>query len=250
MKQENSTLIDQNSDKSSENGYSAFTPITEEETLKQQNSRKKELIAGAIGDGVNAFANLFFASKGAPISHSKGKEKMPTLYDRIYGRHKKDDEAYNTKFNAWEKENEKKRKEAEKNARENERIEDIHPDFQPLARHWDDRVWIDMTYDKMKGHIKDHVKQYNTKQNKGVIKQGLNPDDGKYFKEFIPSEESKVLDYLNSKNTDGEKGRHEKHDLIYNILSGEYKTDELDDEFLDFLRTELMDFDNSYHKIK
>ena len=120
----------------------AFTPMSESDMEKPNKSRKRELIAAAIGEGISYLSNLFFATKGAPAAKTTtGKQRQPTLIERIYGMHKEEDKIYNSNLSAWEKEQGKKRKEAERHARENDVIEDIHPDFRPTVKNWEKKRW-------------------------------------------------------------------------------------------------------------
>ena len=119
-----------------------FKPKTEEELAKERKNRKRELIAGAIGDMGSAFANLIFTTKGATSTiTTSGNNRQMTLTDRINKRHKEEDEAYDKKLSAWDKE----QKRLEKERKANER-EDIHPDFKPLKSQWNSKDYISHIY--------------------------------------------------------------------------------------------------------
>ena len=46
--------------------YSSYKPLTKEEQEKERKKQKREQIFAAIGDGISALSNLYFATKGAP----------------------------------------------------------------------------------------------------------------------------------------------------------------------------------------
>lgn len=63
-----------------------FTPKTDEELEKEKKKEKREKMFAAIGDGIAAISNLYFATKGAPSMYD-GKntmsEKTQVRYDRM-----------------------------------------------------------------------------------------------------------------------------------------------------------------------
>lgn len=137
---------------------SGFSPKTDEERAKQKKNRKWELIVGAIADGVSSFSNLFFTTKGAP---SMIQGKQPTLTERIYGRHRREDADYNNMYSAWEKEQRRKQKGAEKIAKENERL-NIHSEYSPLLKNWDNDDYVNLLYEDLQKEI------FRQQKNKGM----------------------------------------------------------------------------------
>ncbi len=87
------------------------------------------------------------------------------LYDRISGRHKKEDDIYNSILNAWEKEQDKKRNEEKRQAKLNARETDIHPDFTPLKSQWNSKDYIATVFDDFKAELSDHLKKKGIKSN-------------------------------------------------------------------------------------
>lgn len=227
-------------------GSNEFAPMTSEEQIKLQKNRKRELIAGAIGEGLTSLSNLFFATKGAPTTSSNLKRgnRYPTLLERIYGRHKEEDAAYEKQKSVWEKEHEKKRKEAEMHAKKNEIIEDIHPDFQPKLTTWEQKTYIDTLYEQLRAEIIKNAESINTKKGIGTRKIDIHGET------FTPSRESSVIKYMDGYNTKGDVGRHMKAELIREILSGDYKDEELSDEFLDRFRKDAQDDHDNWIKYK
>lgn len=239
MSQENSTVFNQTEEENTKISDDGFKPMSEEEEKKQRRSRKLELIAGAIGDMGSALTNLIFTTKGAPTMIKTGKDKQLTLMERIYGRQKNEDTAYQKQKSVWEKEQERQRKEAEKAAKDNEVIEDIHPDFQPKVKNWEQKDYVDLLYEKLRTAIIDNAKSINSKKGIGVKRID------KHGTTFIPSSNSTVIDYLDGFNTDGNVGRYMKAELIRSILSGDYKNEELSEDWLDkFRKTAQEDHDN------
>lgn len=209
--------IEKNNTGSSENTTASmgFTPMSGSDMEKQRKSRKKELIAAAIGEGISSLSNLFFASKGAPAAKpATAKQRQPTLMERIYGRHKEEDRTYNANFSAWEKEQEKKRKEAEANARE-----EIHADFKPLKRNWNDKDYITQLFTDFESEVR--TRNRKNKKDTSPLEEHLY--------NTIKSTPERVRPYL-------------MQTILYGALDGsredfpEDTLDELDDEFLNNFR--------------
>ena len=59
-----------------------------------------------------------------------------------------------------------------------------------------------------------------------------------------------MLDYINSFDTEGNVGRYMKQAIMYDILSGDYKSEELDEVFLDNLRSDMSADDEVFMPIK
>lgn len=55
---------------------------TEEEKKKEAKKKKREQIFAAIGDGISALSNLFFATKGAPNMYNPTKTQSATVKDK------------------------------------------------------------------------------------------------------------------------------------------------------------------------
>lgn len=231
-----------------------FHPMTSEELENQKKNRKKELIVGAIGDGISAFANLFFTTKGAPSaykSNNRGKKSSyPSLMERIYGRHKDEDAVYNQRKTEWEKEQEKseqefqkRKKAAENEARENARAE-IHEKFSPKEKNWDDDGYVDYIFQVFKRHIDDNTSRTNEYEDSVELNNGFGPT-------IRPGEkypnDSKVMKYINSFNLKDKGKKYIKQLIMSTILSGT-ETFDLSEGFLDQLREELMDEDNNFVK--
>lgn len=232
--------------KSQGEDLASFKPKTEEEVAKERKSRKWELIAGAIGDGVSSLSNLFFATKGAPVATaSTGKQRQPTLMERIYGRHKEEDKAYNANLTAWEKEQEKKRKEADELAKENDVVEDIHDNYKPKTKNWDNEAYIDFVFDKFYKDIDAKTTKINRSTEPEETKGGYGPD-------IMPGEafpnESSIMKYINSYDLKGKAKKYFKQMIISRILGGEEKFNGIDEEFLENLRGEMMDMDLNFVK--
>lgn len=74
-----------------------YTPPTEEELAKEKKKQKREQIFNAIGDGISAFANLYFTTQYAPNMYSKGNNltgRAQVRYDKLM----KDREEKNEKY--------------------------------------------------------------------------------------------------------------------------------------------------------
>lgn len=151
-------MEEKNTETASNQGNNGFTPKSEEEMAKERKKRKRELIAGAIGDMGSAFANLFFTTKGAPsMINTAGKNRQPTLMERINNRHKEEDNTYGKQLSAWDKE----QKRLEKERKANERQNDIHPDFRPLKSNWNSDDFMSYIYDDFRAEL-NHRKYNNT----------------------------------------------------------------------------------------
>lgn len=205
-------------------GRNGFQPKSEEEMAKDRKNRKRELIAGAIGDLGSAFANLFFTTKGAPsIINSTGKNRQPTLMERISSRHKEEDNAYGKQLSAWDKE----QKRLEKERKANERQNDIHPDFRPLKSNWNSDDFMSYIYDDFRAEL-NHRKNYSTLHQ---------------IENQINNASSRSRPYL-------------MQDLIQHALDGvhDFYSDEskkeLDEDFISMLRKRWTDLDSEWEKMK
>ncbi|MDE7441697.1 MAG: hypothetical protein K2M69_06005 [Muribaculaceae bacterium] len=150
-------------EKKEENVYSDFTPKSEDDLKKERRNRKRELIVGAIGDGLSSLSNLFFATKGAPVTKDVGTNHYPSLVERIQARHKSEDDKYNNSYKEWSRYNEKKRA-ADEKARQASEREDLHPNFKPLVKDWDDKEYVDLLYNYLlnaSSQGESHANLYN-----------------------------------------------------------------------------------------
>lgn len=212
-------------------GRNGFQPKIEEEKAKERKKRKRELIAGAIGDMGSAFANLFFTTKGAPsMINTAGKNRQPTLMERINNRHKEEDNAYGKQLSAWD--NEQKRLEKERTANERE---DIHPDFKPLKSQWNSKDYITQVYNDFLQEVRSR-----NKANKKID----SPLE-RYLDEAISETYARARPYM-------------MQTVLYDILDGsleefdESVKNELDDEFLSDFRKKWAenDTDGGWVKMK
>lgn len=74
-----------------------YTPPTKEELEKEKKKQRRDEIFAAIGDGVMALSNLFFATKGAPNMYN-GKNTMSERTRVRYDKLLKDREEKNTAY--------------------------------------------------------------------------------------------------------------------------------------------------------
>lgn len=203
-----------------------FIPKSAEDERKENRNRKWELIAGAIGDGVSAFSNLIFASKGAPNMQTT------SLVESIKRKHSAQDAEYGKRLSAWEKEQEKIRKESERQAKRNAR-ENIHPNFNPLQSHWNDKEYIGVMYDDLLSEV--------ASKNKKLGKSSSPLYE--HLKRQIEMTPKNVQPYL-------------QQSILYDVLDGklELLTDdykgEIDEGFLDTFRNKWKENDESWVKMK
>ena len=130
-----------------------FKPKTDFEKQKEEKSRRKEKIIGAIGDGLMSLSNLFFTTKGAPnafgTSSDKGKQNRPTyLTNAILDSHRAQDKEYEGRYKDWEKrqnEIEKANEERKKAEEKNRRIE-LANDFGIKESNWAQSDFVNQLY--------------------------------------------------------------------------------------------------------
>lgn len=235
-----------------------FKPKTEEDLAKERKSRKLELIAGAIGDGISSLSNLFFVSKGAPsMINTSGKKTVPSLMDNIRTKHKEQDSKYNDALTAWQKDKEKqerefekKKKEAEKIAKENERVE-IHSDFKPKFKNWEQEDYINLVFNDLKQALEKHSLERalaNKDDPDNKWETTFYADGRKETK--LKSYKRPTLDFINSLDFSGNSGKYYKEQIVRDILSGEYTNEDLDEEFLTSIRKQMQENDDNWIKIK
>lgn len=210
-----------------ESGATAeFTPKTADEIAKE---RKRELIAGAIGDSIIGLSNLYFAGKGAPIyintSSDKSNSKISkTLIQTILNRHKREDTAYESNLKNWEKEQENKKKEEEANARVN-----ITDKYSFKRSNWEDPDFINELYNVIWFENKDE----------NLRKRLYNLANYGYYN---PGPDEKPYDAFK-----GKKGQYFQRDMIEAVLSNDEETSA---ENRENIYKKLHEFENQWVKIK
>lgn len=128
-----------------------YQPPTEEELKKERKKQRREQIFAAIGDGISALSNLYFATQYAPNMYSgrnTASQRTKERWDRLAAERnanmtayinglmkaRQADDAYNDNERAWKRQlgldkiKQKRDEEADERARaEEERKKELHP---------------------------------------------------------------------------------------------------------------------------